>query len=151
MRWPARMFAIALLALAGQPARSEITSYAIVNDDGSLRVRHHTIWLYGIYIPPTNRICRSSFSPIRCAPRAVLQLDTKIDRFVHCERMGRNADRSIVALCRVKGEDLGAWMIANGWAVALPDAPFEYTVLERIARERHLGVWGMPVDDVRVR
>ena len=35
-----------------------------------------------------------------------------------------------------------------GWAVALPDSPFEYQALEKIARTRSFGVWGMPVDRV---
>ena len=50
------------------------------------------------------------------------------------------------ALCRVRGEDLSAYLLSRGWAVALPDAPFEYAVLEKIARERHVGVWGFTVD-----
>ena len=39
--------------------------------------------------------------------------------------------------------DLGAYLIERGWAVASPEGPFEYQVLEKIARERRMGVWGM--------
>jgi endonuclease YncB( thermonuclease family) len=82
----------------------------------------------------------------------VLQLNFKVgSRFVHCDRQWTNDDRSITAICTIDGEDLGAWMISQGWAVALPDAPFEYEVLERIARSRQLGVWGFPVDRIEKR
>ena len=125
----------------------EIASYAIVQKDGSLRVSGHTIWLYGIYIPDTNRICRTFIRPVKCMPRAVLQLDFKIgSNFVHCDPVTKNADGSLNAVCRVKDEDLGAWMVKYGWAVALPDAPFEYTVLEKIAREGNRGIWGRVID-----
>ena len=32
---------------------------------------------------------------------------------------------------------------------ALPDAPFEYQALERIARQQGVGVWGYPADVIR--
>jgi len=47
-----------------------------------------------------------------------------------------------------EGEDLSAYLLENGWAVALPDAPFEYQTLEKIARSRQFGVWGFPVDRI---
>ena len=125
----------------------EIASYAIVQKDGALRVSGHTIWLYGIYIPKTDRICRTFIRPVKCMPRAVLQLDFKIGpNFVHCDPVTKNADGSLNAVCLVKGEDLGAWMVKHGWAVTLPDAPYEYKVLEKIARERNRGIWGRAID-----
>ena len=36
----------------------------------------------------------------------------------------------------------GIYLIERGWAVAAPGGPFQYRVLENIARERNMGVWG---------
>jgi endonuclease YncB( thermonuclease family) len=80
---------------------------------------------------------------VRCATHAVLALDFKIRGFVRCRPVYRNRDRSVTALCHNRGVDLGAYLIERGWAVARPDGPFEYQVLERIARERRMGVWGL--------
>jgi hypothetical protein len=51
------------------------------------------------------------------------------------------SDRSIGAYCSVAGSgtpsrqiDLGAYLIDQGWAVALPQAPFAYHTLEEIAK-----------------
>jgi len=44
---------------------------------------------------------------------------------------------------------LSEWMLQSGWAVALPDAPFEYSAMESIARSRGIGIWGIPVDVIR--
>lgn len=137
---------------ATQQANADISSFAFVQSDGTLRVSGETIRLYGIYIPPTDQSCRTFERPIECGTRASLALDFHIGvEFVHCEERVRYQDGSVSALCRVRGEDLSAWMLQKGWALALPDAPFEYTAFEKIARARGLGVWGIPVDVIRKR
>jgi endonuclease YncB( thermonuclease family) len=141
----------AVLFLLGPTARAAaLHSYAIVHDDGTLSVEGKTVRLFGIYIPPTGRDCRTFERPVRCGPRAVLALDFRARSFVHCERRGRDPDGTVVGLCRVdkgrfrEGEDLSAYLLARGWALALPDAPFEYHALERVARHRGVGIWGIP-------
>ncbi len=146
-----RFMAIILgaVALYAAPAAADISSYALVQRDGTLRVDGHTIRLYGIHIPPTEETCRTHERPIRCGPRAALALEFKIQGFVRCHPIARNADESLVALCRADGVDLSAYLLQRGWALALPDAPFEYVALERIARHRHLGVWGLSIEPFR--
>ena len=152
-RWPGIL--LACLTLCSAPfAAAEMSSYAAVNEDGSLRIKGKTVHLYGIYIPATNHTCSRNRNPPVCGSRAVIALDFKIDGFVRCEILGRNDDRSLVGRCRVEashfdyGEDLSAYLLQKGWAVALPDAPFEYHTLEKIARSRQFGVWGTTVDNI---
>jgi len=120
-----------------------LVSYAKVRPDASLLVGSRVVRLYGIHVPPMGRTCRGNLRPVRCGSHAMLALDFKIRGFVRCWQVYRNRDRSMTALCRNRGVDLGAYLIERGWAVARPDAPFEYQVLERIARERSMGVWGL--------
>ena len=130
----------------------EISSSAIVNEDGSLRISGKTVHLYGIHIPRSGDTCSRNRVPPFCGSRAAIALDFKISGFVRCEIMGTNSDGSLVGWCRVKashfsaGEDLSAYLLESGWAVALPDASIEYQTLEKIARSRQVGVWGTPVD-----
>jgi endonuclease YncB( thermonuclease family) len=146
----------AALALPASVAAREIRGLAMVQDDGSLRISGRTIYLYGIYIPPTNTICRSFEFPPTCAERAVLALDFKVEGFVGCEIVGHTAAGDLTGICRVgssyfdEGEDLAAYLLERGWALALPDAPFEYQALEKIAYRRGLGIWGIPVDVPRL-
>ena len=144
------------VVLAAPPSVArQFSSYASVEEDASLRVGRHRVNLYGIYIPPTGRHCRTFIRPIECGSRAALDLKFKIQGFVYCEGRSTNADGSINAACYVnrtgfeEGEDLSAYLIRRGWAVALPDAPFEYQVLEKIAREQSRGVWGFTGDRIR--
>ena len=148
------LFAASAAAGLVQPAKAnpEISSFAFVQEDGTLKVAGTLIHLYGVYIPPTDRTCYTFIRPIPCGSRASLALEFKISGdFVHCEQRLANPDGSIIASCSAGGEDLSEWMLRNGWAVAGPDAPFEYSALERIAQAKGIGIWGIPVDIIRRR
>ena len=135
--------------LAPVHAASTLTSYAIVHDDGTMTVRKRRIRLHGIHIPRTPRSCRRFTMPTRCGSRAANALDFKIHGFVECRPIYRYRDRSISAVCYNDGEDLGAYLIDRGWAVASANAPFEYIVIERIARHHYRGIWGVSADVIR--
>lgn len=147
--------AVAALLAATTGIAGDFSSYASVDEDGSLRVGTRKVHLYGIYIPPTGQHCRTFFSPPVCGSRATLALEFKIQGFVHCREKSRNRDRSVNAICHVNrtntsaGEDLGAYLIQQGWAMARPQAPFEYHALEKIARQQSAGIWGFTIDGVQ--
>jgi len=149
------VLALAVLLAAETAMAREFSSYASVEDDGSLRVGTRKVHLYGIYIPPTGQHCRTFFSPPVCGSRATLALQFKIQGFVHCREKSSNRDRSINAICYVnrtnhsEGEDLGAYLVQQGWAMARPEAPFEYQALEKIARQQSAGIWGFTVDGIQ--
>jgi len=138
----------ALLCACAAEART-IESYAHIRDDATLEVSNKHIRLYGIHVPETAQTCRTFIRPPRCSSRAALALDFKIQGFVRCETVRRFRDGSYSAVCYDNDDvDLGAYLISQGWAVAAPGAPFDYTVRERIARERGFGVWGFNVDAI---
>ncbi len=145
----------ASLLLGEAVAAGDLVGHALVRSDGSLLIRERVVHLHGIYIPRTNRQCREWIRPVRCDARAVLQLDALVRGFVHCEPRHERVHGQLEAVCHVdrtqfdSGIDLGAHLIENGWALARPDAPFEYHAMERIARERGLGVWGFTIDSIQ--
>ena len=157
---PMRNKALLILSLSlacGAALSRELSSYALVQDDASLLIEGKRVHLYGIYVPDTGRHCRGNIRPVQCGSRAVLALEFRIQGFVKCQPQTRNADNSLNAICYVdrgpfdEGEDLAAYLLERGWALALPNAPFEYQAMERIARHNHRGVWGLTVDSVRDR
>lgn len=133
-------------------ANDEISSFAFVRQDGSLQIDGRLVYLYGIYIPPTDDSCNTFVRPVRCNSRAALALEFKISGdFVRCIPRAANADGSLIASCTSGEDDLSEWMLKKGWAVARPDAPFSYEALEKIARARGFGIWGIPVEMHRKR
>jgi endonuclease YncB( thermonuclease family) len=145
--------------LAAPPALAAQKRLAFVQPDGTLKVGQRIVRLYGIYIPPGNRICKFNVRPVRCGSRSVVALDLRVDRFATCNKVSRNRDRSVNAVCRIRDRndplgpdvDLSAWMVYHGWAVALPGAPFTYYTLERIAKAHRRGIWGFQVDSITAR
>jgi endonuclease YncB( thermonuclease family) len=134
---------------------ADLVGPARVENDASVSIHGRTVRLAGIYVPPTNRFCQTFMSPARCGSRAALALDFYIGtRFVYCDVLARSADGGAVGICWIAGRrlyersDLAAWLITRGWALALPDAPFEYVALERIAQAQGRGVWSFTVDRI---
>jgi len=150
-----KLIPLVLLAIvAVDAAARELVGHAIVRSDGSLLIRNQVVHLFGIFIPSTERQCRTWMDPVRCDDRAVLALDFKVRGFIHCAPELEHADGSLSAVCYVDrtrfdaGEDLAAYLIRRGWALARPEAPFEYQALERIAQQQGVGVWGLRVDSI---
>lgn len=150
-----RLIPLVLLALlAAEASARDLVGPAIVRSDGSLLIRNQVVHLFGVYIPTTERQCRTWMDPVRCDDRAVLALNFKVRGFIHCEPELEHVDGSVSAVCFVDrtrfhpGEDLAAYLIRRGWALARPEAPFEYQALERIAQQQGVGVWGFRVDSI---
>jgi endonuclease YncB( thermonuclease family) len=149
------LLAVGLALGPNVAAAAVIQSYAIVQDDATLRVQGKTIRLYGVHIVDLRPFCDTTFQPTRCQTRAAVALASRIQGFVRCAPQVKYRDRSIGAFCSVNGTgtpsrqiDLGAYLIEQGWAVALPQAPFAYHTLEKIARVNRRGVWGFQADEI---
>lgn len=141
---------MALIVVSTPAVARDFSGLAFVNHDATLSIRRRRVALWGIYIPRTAEDCQTFTRPPECGAQASLALKFKAEGFVHCTSQGKRSDGVTEATCRVdadgypRGLDLAAHLIEYGWAVALPDAPFEYHVLERIARQTGRGVWGIP-------
>ena len=62
-------------------------------------------------------------------------------RPVECAERDRDRYGCIVAVCRVGGEDMNAWMVAQGWAVAYRKYFRDYLSQESAAKAQGSGLW----------
>jgi len=146
-------FALLFLAMDSRAAY-EIVGLAFVQDDATLLIHNHVVHLYGIYIPPAARdVCLNWNEPKRyCGPGAAL--DSWVNGFLHCYPQEKYDDGSLSAVCYANrttfnpGDDLAAYLIQQGYALATPDAPSEYRAYESAAQSQGLGVWGVSVDTI---
>ena len=141
---PVLVMILGLVCLASSPGNGrEIESYAIVRDDGSLRIQGRNLRLFGIFIPDTGRVCGKTLPA--CGSRAAIALDALLEGrgFVRCRLMGAGT-----AICYVPfigqpgGRDLATHLLVKGLAVASPEAPQQYRAVERWARRCGIGIWG---------
>lgn len=106
-------------------------------DVGGVRVR-----LHGIDAPESAQTCLAGGERWRCGQRATRALRNRIDsRTVACEERDRGHYGRMVAVCRLGGSDLNAWMVSEGWALAYRRFSREYEAEEASAKAARRGLW----------
>ena len=126
-----------LPAIAGQ-----LTGTASVIEGDRLEIHGQVIRLHGIDAPESEQICRVGGEPWQCGRDAASALAERIGgRIVTCWERRRDRYGQVLAACSMEGEDLGEWMLLNGWAVAYHLHSYEYSRAETIAKENERGIW----------
>ena len=138
------VFALCMLvssAAAAEPRR--IVGVAAVIDGDTIEIHGERIRLFGIDAPESRQECRRGDGVRwRCGQQAALALQDHIGRrTVTCvqddvDRYGRS-----VCHCDVSGEDIGGWLVSQGWAVAYVRFSHRYVADENAARAAHAGIW----------
>ena len=119
-----------------------IVGRASVIDGDSIEIQGTQIRLYGIDAPEGAQTCLREGVPTRCGQHAAKALADKIaSHTVTCEPKDRDRYNRIVAVCRAEGEDLNAWMVAEGWALAYRQYSTDYIAEEERAKKSKRGIW----------
>ena len=119
-----------------------IIGQASVIDDDTIEIHGTRIRLYGIDAPESGQTCLEEGSPTRCGQQAALALADKIaNHVVTCEPKDRDRYNRVVAICRALGEDLNAWMVAQGMAVAYRQYAIDYVQQEEQAAASKHSIW----------
>ncbi len=136
-----RSLAIALCLLAN-PALADVAGTASVIDGDTIEVHGQRIRFHGIDAPENRQLCFIDGKRWQCGKDAANALADKIARRpVTCEDLGRDRYKRIVARCIVAGEDMGAWMVANGLALAYRRYSLDYVDKEVAAQATQRGIW----------
>lgn len=136
------LFAALFLTAHGATSAEVIVGRASVIDGDTLEIHGARIRLYGIDAPESDQsyTVRGKSSP--CGQLAALALSNKIgSRPVTCEPKDRDRYNRVLAVRRSGGEDLNAWMVAEGWAMAHRHYSDDYIQQEDHASASKLGIW----------
>jgi endonuclease YncB( thermonuclease family) len=154
------LFLLALVALPASAMAEEdgrvIVGRASVIDGDTIDIHGERIRLFGVDAPESGQTCSDEQGKTyRCGQRAAQALDYRISGgVVRCEPQDRNRYGRVVAICRAHGEDLSAWVVGLGWALAFRRYSERYVPAEALAKKRKLGIWRgefTPSWDWRVR
>jgi endonuclease YncB( thermonuclease family) len=105
-----------------------------------IRVRGRDIHLAGVDAPDFDARCGEGEAAWPCGRMARAALRRFIRRrAIECEVPAGAAEVPDPAICRVGGDDIAAWLVAQGWAK--PDGD-RYGDERDAAREAQLGLWG---------
>ncbi|MDE0412482.1 MAG: thermonuclease family protein [Gammaproteobacteria bacterium] len=123
-------------------ADATLTGTARIIDGDTLEVRGSRIRLHGIDAPESAQRCRSGGRVWSCGREATRALARRIGSHpVACKKRARDRYGRVVAVCRVGGEDVNAWMVAEGWAFAYRKYSKRYLAEEMAAKAAKRGVW----------
>ena len=126
-----------------QSETAEIIGAASVIDGDTLEIRGSRIRLHGIDAPESGQTCADAGGQIhRCGQRAALALSDRIGRApVRCEQRDTDRYGRAIAVCFRDGDDLNAWMVRQGHAVAYRRSSTDHVGEEALARGERRGLW----------
>ncbi len=129
-------------ALRREVADEALTGSARIIDGDTLEVRGSRVRLHGIDAPESAQHCRAGGRVWACGRAATRALAGRIgSRPVACTERDRDRYGRAVAVCRVGGDDVNAWMVAEGWAFAYRQYSMRYVAEEVAAKTAKRGVW----------
>lgn len=140
----------ALAAFSPVPASAEgITGRASVIDGDTIEIHGTRIRLFAIDAVESHQSC-TTFTEQRwpCGRKSALALADLIGtRPVTCVPLDRDRYGRIVARCLSADQDIAAWSVANGWALAWARYSTEYLPLQVRAKSLGLGIWSGTFED----
>ena len=137
------ILAFALCVIASSPAKAEtLTGRASVIDGDTLEIHGQRVRFHGIDAPESGQTCKTRGEDFRCGQKAALALADKIGRHtVACEGSEHDRYGRLIAVCTLRGQDLNAWMVTQGWALAYRAYSSDYVRQEEHAAARKRGLW----------
>lgn len=146
MKLTVRNALVTLLLLAANLAFAQgrqIIGIASVIDGDTIEIHGERIRLFGIDAPESRQECqRPDGSRWRCGQQAALALQDHIGRRpLTCEQRDVDRYHRTVAQCRVADDDINAWLVASGWAVAFTRYSRDYVQQQEEARAARRGIW----------
>lgn len=123
------------------PAR--LAGRATVIDAATIEIEGERIYLWGIIAPGEHGECSKQGQPWRCGTDAANALAEFLgEHTVTCLENERYRDGRIIANCKLGDQDVGVWLVRQGWA--LDDVRYSdgaYTSEEEQAEAERLGLW----------
>ena len=122
--------------------QSDLAGRARVIDGDTIEVGTARIRLFGVDAPESAQSCLAESGRWSCGEQATRALAGRIDgRSVACEERDRDRYGRIVAVCRHGGQDVNAWLVRGGWAVAYRRYSTAYASEEAAAKGAQRGLW----------
>ena len=114
----------------------------VVSADGLIQADLVPLRLYGLILPPRNKICRTQEGrPWACGLRAYVALYNLVTGHpIACEFKGSNVPA--LGVCRVDSNDITAKLLREGWA-SLAEGVTDKLYVEAVAvaKAAHAGIW----------
>lgn len=124
------------------PGPATLSGAARVVDGDTLVLGSVRIRLHGIDAPESTQNCQAGGRFWACGREATWALARLVrGKPVSCEERDWDRYGRAVAVCGIAGQDLNAWMVAEGWAFAYRRYSRAYVAEEARAQAAKRGIW----------
>jgi len=130
---------------------SSVSGYAKIIDGDTIKINSKKIRLHGIDAPEKKQTCKKPYLTVgifsftksySCGQVSTNKLIKKINnQIIKCKI--KNVDRynRLIGECYKRNENLNAWLVSNGYAVAYRKYSKKYIPDEKDAKNNNLGIW----------
>jgi endonuclease YncB( thermonuclease family) len=122
---------------------ADLSGVPRIVDGDTLAIGATKVRLEGIDAPETDQVClNANGAHWACGIDARDQLAAHIaGREINCTSSGTDVYRRTLAICHLANEDLNAWLVQQGWALAYVKYSSAYRQVEEDARANQRGLW----------
>ena len=123
---------------------AEIRGVPRILDGDTVEIAEQRIRIFGIDAPETEQLCLDAAAQrSSCGVSARNALSSLgAGQPWSCTTVDLDQYGRLVARCQVTGQDVGRWMVAQGWALAFIRYSSAYVDDERASRSARRGLWG---------
>ena len=129
-----------------------ILGKAKVIDGDTIKINKEKIRLYGIDAPEKKQICKKIYLSFlifnfqknyKCGEKSTLALSKKLKKEkIKCIlRDDKDRYKRNIGTCYIKNQDINAWLVKSGHALAYRKYSTKYVPEEEYAKENKLGIW----------
>ena len=129
-----------------------ILGKAKVIDGDTIKINKEKIRLYGIDAPEKKQICKKIYLSFlifnfqknyKCGEKSTLALSKKLKKEkIKCIlRDNKDRYKRNIGTCYIKNQDINAWLVKSGHALAYRKYSTKYVPEEEYAKENKLGIW----------
>lgn len=140
VRWPS--FATSRPTIQSLSTK-DIVGRASVIDGDTFEIHGQRVRVWGVDAPESAQLCHIAGKPWRCGQQAALAVSDHIgQQTVACLERDRDRYGRIVAKCSVASQDIGVWLVSNGWALDYAQySGGDYSSHQTSAATAKLGIW----------
>lgn len=138
----------AAIAIAAALLPAPVSAFTVTGVATALKSYAFALGGYEVYLVGVDSVERPQTCTVErrrwdCGVAALRHLEEVLyEGPVTCETLfGPDASNRVVAICELNGADLGARLIGDGFAVAMPNETTRYNALEAEARAAGIGLW----------